>query len=111
MTSSGERTQLPRPLDIQLGLNPTFPPGAACLWEAGWDDLLQKEEFADLLPLIGAKPEELSVANERGLQDMTGAFVNLWLEVAPCLFRLFRHSTALSQTDVRAESLVVCFGD
>lgn len=32
--------------DIHLGLNPTFSMGPAYLWEAGQDDLLQKEEFA-----------------------------------------------------------------
>ncbi len=69
--------------------------GAACLWEAGQDDLLQKEEFADPPcpdPLIGAKPVKLSVAHVAKRENLTGAFVNLRPEAALCLisFQLWK---------------------
>lgn len=64
--SSGERVQLPQSSGYPPGIKSHILTGAACLWEAGQDDLLQKEEFADPPspdPLIGAKPVRLSVAH------------------------------------------------
>lgn len=81
----------PRAQDIHLGLKSPILTGAACLWEARRDDLLQKEEFADPPapdPLVGAEPTKLSVAHVARRADLTGAFVNLRPEAAPCLISL-----------------------
>lgn len=118
--SSGERAQLPQSSGYPPGIKSHILIGAACLWEAGQDDLLQKEEFADPPspdPLIGAKPVKLSVAHVAKREDLTGAFVNLRPEAALCLisFQLWKSLSlleeALSQKDVRAASPVVCCGD
>lgn len=118
--SSGERARLLRSSGYPPGIKSHILTGAACLWEAGQDDLLQKEEFADPPspdPLIGAKPVKLSVAHVAKREDLTGAFVNLRPEAALCLisFQLWKSMSlleeALSQKDVRAASPVVCRGD
>lgn len=68
-------------------------------------------------PLVGDKPAELSVAHVAEREDLTGAFVHLRPEAAPCLisFQLWKGLSlleeALSQTDVKAASPVVCCGD
>ncbi|KAF1386679.1 hypothetical protein PFLUV_G00097390 [Perca fluviatilis] len=118
--SSGERAQLLQSSGYPPGIKSHILTGPACLWEAGQDDLLQKEEFADPPspdPLIGAKPVKLSVAHVAKREDLTGAFVNLRPEAALCLisFQLWKSLSlleeALSQKDVRAASPVVCCGD
>lgn len=118
--SSGERAQLPQSSGYPPGIKSHILTGAAYLWEAGQDDLLQKEEFADPPysdPLIGAKPVKLSVAHVAKQEDLTGAFVNLRPEAALCLisFQLWKSwsllEEAFSQKDVRAASPVVCCGD
>lgn len=118
--SSGERAQLPQSSGYPPGIKSHILTRPACLWEAGRDDLLQKEEFADPPspdPLIAAKPVKFSVAHVAKQEDLTGAFVNLRPEAALCLisFQLWKSLSlveeALSQKDVRAASPVVCFGD
>lgn len=45
--SSGERAQWLQSSGYPPGIKSHILTGPACLWEAGQDDLLQKEEFAD----------------------------------------------------------------
>lgn len=96
--SSGERAQRLQSSGYPPGIKSRILTGPACLWEAGQDDLLQKEEFADPPspdpPLIGAKPVNLPVAHVAKREDLTGAFVNLRPEAALCLisFQRWKHS-------------------